>query len=130
MLHVMSDERTNKDRKADIYRHIVETDMDSSMAMRTLRKELPWKDWLLVDFLRYWYLIGVLVLEGFVLLSVAFAYNVDDGLGIFLLLLLAVAILYLAYRGYVFLWPEGGLTRLDRQKVKTRRAMGRRRRFD
>jgi len=129
-LHVMSDERTDKDRKADIYRHIEDTDMDTPMAMRTLRRELPWKDWLLVDFLRYWYLIGVLVLEGFVLLTVAFAYNVDDGLGIFLLLLLAIGILYLAYRGYAFLWPEGGLTRLDRQKVKARRAMGRRRKFE
>ncbi len=123
MSHVMSDEDSEKgssrERKQKLYDHIESTQMDSSRAMRTLRKELPWKDWFLIDFLRYWYWIGILFLE-VVVLSFAIMFHVHDILGILAFIAISIGVLYLGYRGYVLIWPLGGFTSVEQQKRKLR----------
>jgi hypothetical protein len=112
-LHVMSAETRKGARKPmpeEVYRHIEESDMDHKAAMRTLRNQLPWKDWLVVDFLRYWYATGVLALLVFTVLGLASEYGVSDLRGVLELLAIAVVIAALGILGYRALWPHGGLT--------------------
>ncbi len=106
--------------------------MDPSAAMRTLRNQLPWKDWLVVDFLRYWYAIGVMALIVFILLGLRMQYHVADPLGILALLILGIVIAILGFLGYRKLWPEGGLTATQTVKKRARGFLPRkkRRRFE
>ena len=116
----------------EVYKHIEESDMDHSTAMRTLRNQLPWKDWLIVDFLRYWYLIGVMALIVLLVLSLAMEFGVSDLLGRLELFVLAVVIAILGFLGYRILWPEGGLTSTKTVKRAVRQFLPRRarRRFE
>ncbi len=116
----------------EVYRHIEENDMDPSSAMRILRNELPWKEWLVVDFLRYWYAIGVMVLIVFLVLGLAMEYRVSDFLGVLELFLLGVMIAFLGILGYRKLWPEGGLTHDQTVRKRARGILPRkkRRRFE
>jgi hypothetical protein len=128
----MSAEKSDRTRSAkakdELYKEIQNPEFDSARALRKLRNELPWKDWLMVDFLRYWYIIGALALEGFLTLELARIYHVKDVLGILSLGFIALAVGIIAYVGYSILWPSGGLTRLEAQK-KILRKFRRRRRF-
>lgn len=101
--------------------------MDSSTAMRTLRNELPWKDWLIVDFLRYWYAIAVIALIVFLILSLARQYHVADVLGIAELFFVAVIVAVLGFLGYRLIWPEGGFTKKDTPRKRLRGLLGRKR---
>ncbi len=130
-MHVMSADTQKTPRKRtaeEVYRHIEEWDMDHEPALRTLRNQLPWKDWLVVDFLRYWYGIGVIALVVFMVLGLAMQYNVSDLIGVLELFVLAVAMAILGFLGYMILWPEGGLTRGDRIGRGAQRLVRRKRR--
>lgn len=89
--------------------------MDESLhpdqVKRIARKHLPWKDWLLAEFLRYWYWLGVLALTVFGLMDLASRYHVRDTLGIGLLAALFILLLALEIKLYICIWPEGSLTR-------------------
>jgi hypothetical protein len=113
----------------EVYRHIEKANMDTPQALRTLRSELPWRDWILIDFLRYWYIIGVLALVVFLTLGVAEAYHVRDPLGVIILAVVGATVAGLGYLGYRVLWPQGGLTRLEVLSKILRRIRRRRRRF-
>jgi len=132
-LHVMSAElpaKRPKRPKAEIYKQLEDNEMERMQAMRNLRRELPWKDWLLLDFLRYWYWLAIVTLEAFLILSLIGTYHVKDILGDFLLVAIAALITGLGYFGYRILWPQGGFTRLEVMTRTLRRLRGKRKRFE
>jgi len=116
-LHVMCakivPKKTERERRDEVLRSIEDPRMDDSEAVRVLRKHLTWKDWLVSDFLRYWYGIGVLAAFVFTVLGLAEAFHVRDTVGVFFVLACGVFVLVLGFYGYRLLWPEGILTKRE-----------------
>ena len=79
--------------------------------VRILRARMTWKDWVKFDFLRYWFAIGSLAFDVFLVLSLASAHNVSDLLGSALLVFLFAGLCMAEYLLYHRIWPEGILTR-------------------
>lgn len=97
-------------------------ELEPAKAIWLARKRLPWKEWLYVDFLRYWYLLGFFALEIFLSLELARDLHLHDAIGALFIAPVLVVIAYLAFRLYRFLWPEGPLTNMnDRPKRRGRR---------
>lgn len=131
-MHVMSAEK-DKDRRPagakEIYSQLDRGEVEPAKAVWLVRKKLTWKDWLVVDFLRYWYLVGVLAFEAFLGLELIIDLHIGGFLGSLFVIAALSAIAYLAFRFYRYLWPEGALTRLEerpplRRKKKRRRFEG------
>jgi len=104
-----------KDGKAgavEIYGMIDKGEVEPAKAVWLVRKKLTWRDWLVVDFLRYWYLVGVFALEGLLGLELVLDLHIGGVLGGLFVFGVLAAMAYGAYRLYRFFWPEGALTRL------------------
>jgi len=129
-LHVMSADGPAKSPTAGIYKQIEDEEMERSRAMRALRRELPWKDWFLLDFLRYWYWLAIVTLEVFLILGLRGTYHVRDILGVALLGVIGGLTLGFGYFGYRVLWPQGGFTRLEVMRRALRKLRRKRRRFE
>jgi hypothetical protein len=84
--------------------------LTDEQVVRMLRAKMSWKDWLKYDFARYWYAVGVLSFDSFLVLSVAYTYHVADALGILLLSILFVAMCIGEFLLYRRIWPQGILT--------------------
>lgn len=79
--------------------------------VRILRVRMTWKDWVKFDFLRYWFAVGAMAFNTFLVLNLASAYNVSDLIGAALLVILFAGLGIAEYLLYRKLWPEGILTR-------------------
>ena len=90
--------------------------LDDEQIRRLARKHLPWKDWILADFLRYWFWLGVLGATTFALMDLARMFHLRDALGIATLAALFFAVVVLAAMLYVRIWPNGILTRFGRRR--------------
>ncbi len=116
-MHVMCakivPKKTDREKRDEVFKRIEDPDMDDHEAVRVLRKHLPWKDWFMSDFLRYWYGIGVLMAFVFTVLGLAAAFHVSDAVGAIFVLACGVGVVLLGYLGYRLLWPEGVLTRRE-----------------
>jgi hypothetical protein len=129
-LHVMSDDkkpvRTASEKRAAAYRPFDDqADMPEDQAVKILRKHLPWKDWLLADYFRYWYGLGAFVLDVFLPLQIARIYHLHTVPWVLALLLLLGVLLYLEIRLYQLLWPSGVKTRIEAEKRALRRVFRR-----
>ena len=95
---------------------------DDEFTVRALRAHMSWSEWLRNDFFRYWYVVGVLTLDVFLVLELGRSFNVHDSTGIILLIIVFSIILISAYFLFRRLWPEGILTGLfDQSDLKTRK---------
>jgi hypothetical protein len=118
--------RTASEKRAAAYRPFdKEEDMPDEQAVKILRKHLPWKDWFLADYLRYWYGLGALALDVFLPMQVARWYHVHTASWILALFLLLAVLLYLEIRVYQWLWPSGVRTRVEAERGALRRAFRR-----
>jgi len=129
-LHVMSADkkpvRTASEKRAAAYRPFAEEkDLPEEQAVKILRKHPPWKDWLLADYLRYWYSLGALALDVFLPLQIARWYHLHTAPWILALLLLLAALLYLEIRVYQWLWPSGVRTRVEAERRALRKTFRR-----
>jgi len=106
---------SDDERRAKVYAARRDETLEPEQVMRIARKHLPWRDWLLAEFCRYWYWLGVLALDVFGTMEVARAYHVRDTLGITALAIMLIALLVPEVMLYLRIWPEGGLTRFDRK---------------
>lgn len=82
-----------------------------SRVSSTSEPTASWKTWILQEFARYWYGLGVLALLVFGGVEVARLAAPLDSLEVIGLLLLGIAIIALGLVGYVMLWrrhTEGG----------------------
>jgi len=95
---------------------------DDELTFRALRANMSWSQWLRNDFFRYWYVVGVLALDFFLVFELGRSFNIHDSIGIILLVIVFSAILISAYFLYKRLWPEGILSNLFGQTdQKTRK---------
>ncbi len=112
----------SKKREA-AYRALEEdSDLPEEQAVKLVRKHLPWKDWLLADFLRYWYVLACLALDVFLPLQIARWLHADSAYGILGLVVLLALLVYLETRMYIWIWPSGVKTRVETQRRAFRRA--------
>ncbi|MBU1915340.1 MAG: hypothetical protein ABIE25_00425 [Thermoplasmatota archaeon] len=112
----------SKKREA-AYRALEEdSDLPEEQAVKLVRKHLPWKDWLLADFLRYWYVLGCLALDVFLPLRIARWLHADSAYSILGLVVLLLVLVYLETRTYIWIWPSGVKTRIETQRRAFRRA--------
>jgi len=85
--------------------------LDDEQVKRLARKHLPWKDWLVGEYLIYWYWLVVLTGDLFLLMDVFQRYHVRDMLGILGSLTLFGVLVWLEYRLFEMLWPESTMSR-------------------
>ena len=125
-MHVMSDEdqprrKTARPTKEQLELYTVEADMDEEETARFLRSSLPWKDWLLYDYLRYWYAGGAILLDGLLLLTVSDALSPIDWLDGLAIAATGLGLVFLEALGYILIWPRGLFT----DRISIRRAFKR-----
>ena len=125
-MHVMSDEdqpsrKTARPTKDQLELYTVEADMDEEETARYLRSSLRWKDWLIYDYLRYWYAAGALLLDGLLLLTMSDGLSPIDWLDGFAIAATGLGLLLLEALGYVLIWPRGLFT----DRISVRRALKR-----
>lgn len=122
--HASTDPDSKKREAA--YRALEEdSGLPEEQALKLVRKHLPWKDWLLADFVRYWYVIGCLALDVFLPMEMARRHYVDSDYGILGLAVLLIALVYIETRTYLWIWPSGVKTRIETQRRTLRRAFRR-----
>lgn len=125
-MHVMFDDgQPDRDipkvSKGQLELYTEEADMDEEEAARFLRSHLGWKDWVLYDYMRYWYVAGALLLDGIVLLTVADGLEPIDWLDAIAVILTCVGLVLLEGLMYILIWPKGMFT----DRVSVRRAFKR-----
>jgi len=79
--------------------------------MRIVRARLSWKDWLFLDYARYLYGIGALMLDLFAPLWLKDEFHVADTLGAVLVFGVLILLIAAEFYGYTILWPEKFLDR-------------------
>jgi hypothetical protein len=84
--------------------------MDDEITLRILRSRMTWKEWVLYDFLRYWYGIGALALLCFSVTYISWRYHVHDVAGLAVLAVGAVVLIVLEVLLYRAIWPGGAFT--------------------
>lgn len=85
--------------------------MDDEIALRIMRGKMTWREWVLYDFLRYWYGLAAMTLVAFLTTYVAWRYHVRDVLGLAALALGAFALIVLEFLLYRTIWPQGAFTK-------------------
>ena len=114
-MHVMSDEdrprkKTEKPTKEQLELYTVEAGMDEEETARFLRSSLRWKDWVVYDYLRYWYAAGALLLDGLLLLTMADGLSPIDGLDGLAIAVTCLGLVLLEAFVYLLIWPRGLFT--------------------
>ena len=84
--------------------------MDEEETARFLRSSLRWKDWVLYDYLRYWYAAGALLLDGLLLLTMSDGLTPIDALDTLAILVTCLGLVLLEAFVYVLIWPRGLFT--------------------
>ncbi|MCU0859237.1 MAG: hypothetical protein MUE55_01430 [Thermoplasmata archaeon] len=84
--------------------------IDDEMALRILRSSMTWREWLLYDFLRYWYGLGALALLAFSVTYIAWEYHVRDAAGLAVLAVGGTILAALEVVLYRAIWPRGAFT--------------------
>ncbi len=73
-----SGKQTKREKLAEIR---MDESLDDEQVKRLTRKHSPWSDWLMNEYAQYWYWLGVLAADAFVLMDVAGRYHVRDSAG-------------------------------------------------
>ena len=85
-------------------------ELSDTEVVRLLRSNMPWRDWIFNDLLRYFYGIGAFAFNIFVILEIARINNIGDSGGILLLSLAFILLLVFEFLLYKRIWPQGILT--------------------
>lgn len=127
-MHVMSEhqprsEETYDERRDKVLKQLEDGEISDSAALRMMRAGLPWRDWLLHDFLRYWYILGAITLDATVVLWIA--QNLDAGKAVIAVAVIVafVAVGAVCVYGYIRLWPEGPFTKWKKSRRRLRRLL-------
>jgi hypothetical protein len=129
-LHVMSDEepRDVEDARKDKWRaelYADEADMDEEESARFLRAQMSWRDWVIYDFLRYWYAAGAFALVCFLALELANWLEPVGAVDAVAITLALVGLIVLEGLGYFAIWPRG----MHTDRISVRRVVRRWRRL-
>jgi len=85
--------------------------LDDEQVKRLARKHLPWKDWLINEYVIYWYWLAFLAVDLFLLLDAAQRYHVEDARGILILLIALGVLVWLEYLLFAKIWQERLMSR-------------------
>jgi len=85
-------------------------ELSDTEVVRLLRSNMPWRDWIFNDLLRYFYGIGAFAFNIFVILEIARINDIGDSVGILLLSLAFILLLVFEFLLYKRIWPQGILT--------------------
>lgn len=85
-------------------------ELDNEAALKIHRKKMGWREWVLYDFLRYWYWVGAIALVAFFVTQISWMFHVKDLLGLSVLAVAALAMVVLEAFAYRGIWPEGVYT--------------------
>jgi uncharacterized membrane protein YdcZ (DUF606 family) len=83
-----------------------EWDIDEQLKPALLRRDRGWRDWLLRDYLRYWYFMGCLFADVLIVMEVW--RNIDIGLSTSVPLIVLTALVIGEFLGYLSLWGNNG----------------------
>lgn len=83
-----------------------EEETDERLKPVVLRRDRGWKDWLLRDYLRYWYFVGCLMGDVFVVLEVWVI--VEPGLSTSIPIIVLTAMALAEFLVYIALWGKNG----------------------
>jgi hypothetical protein len=87
--------------------------MDESLrddqVQRLTRKHAPWSDWILGEYLQYWYWLVVLAADIFLVMDLVQRYHVRDSIGLVLMIFGFVAAVYAEYLLFLRIWPAKAL---------------------
>ncbi|MGD9962743.1 MAG: hypothetical protein AB7S97_02430 [Thermoplasmata archaeon] len=103
----------------------LDAEVDDETALKIRRKKMTWREWVLYDFLRYWYWLAAIALVSFFVLQVTWAYHVKDLPGLSALAVAALAMIVVTAYVYREIWPEGAFTTGWPAGRKLRRAIRR-----
>lgn len=87
-----------------------EDELDFEAALKIHRKKMTWREWVIYDFLRYWYWVGAIALVAFFVTQITWMYHVKDILGLSAIAIVALAMVVLEALAYRGIWPEGAYT--------------------
>ncbi len=76
---------------------------------RIARKHLPWSDWIMGEYMQYWYWLIVLAIDAFVLMDISQRYHVRDSLGVLALIGAFTGAVFGEYLVFIKLWPESAV---------------------
>ena len=79
--------------------------MSEEEITRILRAKMPWWDWFVNDYARYWYVLGAIAFDAFLGFWLVQARNLTDALGIVLVMAVLVAIVAVEVFEFLRLWP-------------------------
>lgn len=127
-MHVMSEHQpgsreTYEERRDRVLRQLEDGDIDDAAALRIMRAGLPWKDWLIHDFLRYWFIVCALGADLLTVLWIVGSLDASD-----LVVGLVAAVAFLAMGAvevliYLRVWPEGPFTKRRRSRKHLRKLL-------
>ena len=81
-------------------------EIDEKRLPITKRPDRGWRDWLLRDYLRYWYVAGFLMLDILIVLEVQ--KDIDPGLAVSIPLIVLIAMILTEVLIYRSLWGKDG----------------------
>jgi hypothetical protein len=109
--------RSNSDAKRE---KLAEIRMDETLGddqvKRLTRKHSPWSDWLMSEFLQYWYWLVVLAADVFLLMDVVQKYHVRDSAGAVGIIAAFVIAAVAEYLLFIRIWSESTLRWIEKDK--------------
>ena len=127
-MHVMSEHRppskeTYEERRDRVLKQLEDGRIDDAAALRMIRAGLPWRDWLVHDFFRYWYMLGAAALDSSVVLWIAQNLHTSKAVVAIAAIGAFVAVGAACVFGYVRIWPEGPFTKWKKSRKRLRKLL-------
>jgi hypothetical protein len=101
-----SSKTANEEKRDKLAEIRMDESLDDEQVKRLTRKHAPWSDWIVHEYLPYWYWLGVLSVNVFFLMDVAQRYDVSDLSGRAGILLAFIAFTVAEYFVFAKLWPD------------------------
>jgi hypothetical protein len=106
-------QRSSTSEKEKRREKVAEAKDDETLAddqiKRIARKHLPWSDWIMGEFMQYWYWLLVLAMDVFVIMDLAQRYHVRDSLGLLVIVGVFIGFVVAEYLVFIKLWPESAV---------------------
>jgi len=100
-----SSSRALQRKRDEIREQTEDQNLSEEEITRIMRAKMPWWDWFVHDYARYWYVLGAIALDAFLGLWLVQAQNLTDSLGIVFVMAVLVAIVAVEVLGFFRLWP-------------------------
>ena len=108
--HPQKSSRSSSEAKRE---KLAEIRMDESLrddqVKRLMRKHSPWSDWILNEYLQYWYWILFMAADVFLIMDAAQRYHVGDALGAIGLIAAFVGAIVAEYLLFIRIWPDSSI---------------------